>query len=103
MGEEEAEKTARVGGGCQRFMLCREFACLCCFNYVCVFVMFVLAALCVCVCICVCLCVCESIMETRHEGNANKKEVPHKKLAHGQRRIGQRDGQANAAGYAYQI
>lgn len=51
----------------------------------------------------VCVCVCASIMETRHAGNANKKEVAHKKLAHGQRRIGQRDSQAKAAGYAYQI
>lgn len=39
--------------------------------------LFVLASL------CVCICVCESIMETRHAGNANKKEVPHKKLAAG--------------------
>lgn len=49
---------------------------------------------CVCVCVassslfvlaslCMCACVCESIMETRHAGNANKKEVPHKKLAAG--------------------
>lgn len=39
--------------------------------------LFVLASL------CMCICVCESIMETRHAGNANKKEVPHKKLAAG--------------------
>lgn len=53
------------------------------------------------------MCVCESIMETRHAGNANKKEVPHKMLAQSDSGggIGQRDSQAKAkaAGYAYQI
>lgn len=61
--------------------------------------LFVLASLCVCV--------CESIMETRHAGNANKKKVPHKMLAQSDSGggIGQRDSQAKAkaAGYAYQI